>query len=38
MEDGRWCSLSEISGYLGVSRFTITNWIDKKNMPACKVI
>ena len=37
MEEGRWCSLSEMSEYLGVSRFTIMNWIEKKKMPACKV-
>lgn len=33
----RWYSMAEICDYLGVSRFTVLNWIEKKQMPACKV-
>ena len=33
----RWCSTKEMCDYLGVSRDTLLNWINDKNMPASKV-
>lgn len=36
MED-RWLSVEEIAIYLGVSKDTIYNWINGKNMPAQKI-
>ena len=33
----RWCSMEEITEYLGVSRDTVLNWIEKRNMPAAKI-
>lgn len=33
----RWLSVDEISAYLGVKRYTIYKWIDRKKMPAHKV-
>jgi excisionase family DNA binding protein len=33
----RWYSVDEIAEYLGVKRFTVYKWIDRKNMPAHKV-
>lgn len=33
----RWYSMKEITGYLGVSRDTVLNWIEKRNMPATKI-
>lgn len=33
----RWYSMKEITAYLGVSRDTVLNWIDKRNMPATKI-
>ena len=33
----RWLSVDEIAGYLGVKRYTIYKWIERKNMPAHKV-
>ena len=33
MED-RWLSISEICKYLGVSKDTVYEWIDKHEMPA----
>ena len=36
MED-RWLSVEEIATYLGVSKDTVYNWINKKNMPSHKI-
>jgi len=36
MED-RWLSVEEIAHYLGVSKDTVYNWINLKNMPAHKI-
>lgn len=33
----RWLSVDEIAAYLGVKRFTIYKWIERKDMPAHKV-
>jgi len=33
----RWLSVDEIAGYLGVKRYTIYKWIERKKMPAHKV-
>ena len=33
----RWLSVDEIAAYLGVKRYTIYKWIERKNMPAHKV-
>jgi excisionase family DNA binding protein len=33
----RWLSVEEICSYLGVSGDTIYRWIDRSNMPACRV-
>lgn len=33
----RWCSMKETTEYLGVSRDTVLNWIEKRNMPAAKI-
>jgi excisionase family DNA binding protein len=33
----RWLSVDEIAAYLGVKRYTIYKWIERKDMPAHKV-
>ncbi len=35
--DDRWLSVEEIATYLGVSKDTIYNWINKKKMPSHKI-
>lgn len=37
MIESKWLTLIEICEYLKVSRETVLNWINKKNMPAHKV-
>ena len=36
MAESKWSTLVEICDYLKVSRETVLNWINKKNMPAHK--
>ena len=36
MED-RWLSVDEIAEYLGVSRDTVYNWINDREMPAHRI-
>ena len=36
MPESKWMTIMEIAEYLKVSRETILNWINKKNMPAHK--
>lgn len=36
MVESKWLTLVEICEYLKVSRETVLNWINKKNMPAHK--
>ena len=33
----RWCSMKETMEYLGVSRDTILDWIERRGMPAAKI-
>ena len=37
MSEDKWMTLVEVCKYLKVSRETILNWINKKDMPAHKV-
>lgn len=36
MAESKWLTLVEMCEYLKVSRETVLNWINKKNMPAHK--
>ena len=36
MGESKWMTLVEVCEYLKVSRETVLNWINKKNMPAHK--
>jgi len=36
MTDDRWLSVDDVVGYLGVKRFTVYRWIDKRGLPAHK--
>lgn len=36
MAESKWFTLVEICDYLKVSRETVLNWINRKNMPAHK--
>lgn len=36
MQD-RWLSVEEISEYLGVSRDTVYNWLNNRNLPGHKI-
>ena len=33
----RWLSVEEIADHLGISKDTVYNWINKRNMPAHKI-
>ena len=33
----RWYSMNEIMQYLGVSRDTVLDWIERREMPAAKI-
>jgi excisionase family DNA binding protein len=33
----RWLSVDEVGNYLGVSNDTIYRWIERFNMPACRL-
>jgi len=35
--ENRWLSMTEICGYLGISRDTAIKWINQNNMPAHKI-
>lgn len=34
----RWLSVDEIAEYLGVSKDTVYSWINKRNMPAHRIV
>jgi len=36
MADDRWLSVDAVADYLGVKRFTVYRWIDKRGLPAHK--
>ncbi|GEM_PF-302578 len=36
MADHRWLSVDDVAGYLGVKRYTVYRWIDKRGLPAHK--
>jgi excisionase family DNA binding protein len=36
MADDRWLSVDDVAGYLGVKRYTVYRWIDKRGLPAHK--
>lgn len=37
INEERWISLKEACKYLGVTRQTILNWIEKRGLPSAKV-
>ena len=37
INEERWISLKEACKYLGVTRQTVLNWIEKKGLPSAKV-
>lgn len=37
INEQRWISLKEVCKYLGVTRQTVLNWIEKKDFPSAKV-
>ena len=37
INEKRWISLKEACKYLGVTRQTVLNWIEKKGLPSAKV-
>ena len=36
MADDHWLSVDDVAGYLGVKRYTVYRWIDKRGLPAHK--
>lgn len=36
MQENKWLSMKEVCIYLGISRDTVMNWINKEGMPAHK--
>lgn len=36
MQENKWLSMKEVCTYLGISRDTVMNWINKEGMPAHK--
>ena len=37
INEERWISLKEACKYLGVTRQTVLNWIEKRGLPSAKV-